>query len=109
MRLPLSMVVQYLHLFRLEERFLRGTITMLKNRAWHGLKHDTSDFRDQCRVYGASHVKATEDSPVVDLSEYASPSLDQGQLESCTASVLCNVYGLKLRSQHQSDPCFFLF
>ena len=81
----------------------------VKSRAHYGLKRDKDDFRDQHRVYGASHIKAAEDSPVVDLSMQASPSLDQGKLESCTASVLCSAYGLELRIQHKMDPSFFYF
>ena len=85
-----------------------SNITMAVSKAY-GLIRNESDRRDHRRVFGACHIEATKDIPVVNLSSFVPHDYNQGNLESCTVNALCSAYGLEIKSQHEKDARFHFF
>lgn len=63
----------------------------------YGGKRDRPDGRDEIKEYPLHQVPSTDQHPSVDLRKYIDHIYDQGQLDSCTANVLCAAYGLELK------------
>ena len=72
---------------------------METKKYYTGLRRDSPDPRDLIKQYGAHEIPSTDKHPMVDLRKYINQVYDQGNLNSCTANVLCAAYALELKRQ----------
>ena len=64
-----------------------------------GLKRGSPDPRDLIRKYGGHEIPSTDMHPMVDLRKYIDRVYHQGQLDSCSACIVCAAYALELKRE----------
>ena len=69
------------------------------SRRHYGHLRDSPDARDIKRRYGTGEIPHIDKHPVADLRGYLYHVYDQGDLNSCTANVVCAAYGVVLQKK----------